>query len=220
MPESLHCRSCRSVRQATQPRFLRRVRFVMASACEWERARTPISSLRKEPVAQRVLLGSQHPPLQGWPEHRHWLPTSARQTGPMVRRWPASNGTSGSPWPPPAPERPYRALLEHVRPVELLGLTATPERSDGLPLLHWFDDRVAAELRLWDAVNQHRLSPFSYYGVHDGLDLRDIPWRRGHGYDVDALSRLLTSNEPPAPVPPRIRPARAWRLASLAPCFR
>ena len=73
----------------------------------------------------------------------------------------------------------YRALLEHVKPIELLGLTATPERSDGLPLLNWFDNRIAAELRLWDAIDQQRLSPFVYYGIHDGLDLRQVPWRRG-----------------------------------------
>ena len=75
----------------------------------------------------------------------------------------------------------YRALLEHVTPTELLGLTATPERSDGLPLLNWFDNRIAAELRLWDAIDQHRLSPFVYYGIHDGLDLRQVPWRRSQG---------------------------------------
>ena len=51
----------------------------------------------------------------------------------------------------------YRALLEHVQPIELLGLTATSERSDGLSLLHWFGDRIAAELRLWDAIDQQRL---------------------------------------------------------------
>ena len=89
----------------------------------------------------------------------------------------------------------YRALLEHVTPTELLGLTATPERSDGLPLLNWFDNRIAAELRLWDAIDQHRLSPFVYYGIHDGLDLRQVPWRRGRGYDVEGLSNLLTSND-------------------------
>lgn len=44
-------------------------------------------------------------------------------------------------------------------------------------------------------IDQHRLCPFSYYGVHDGLDLRDVPWRRGRGYDVDGLSRLLTGND-------------------------
>jgi superfamily II DNA or RNA helicase len=89
----------------------------------------------------------------------------------------------------------YRALLDHVRPVELLGLTATPERTDGLPLLGWFDDRIAAELRLWDAIDQHRLSPFTYYGTHDGLDLREVPWRRGRGYDVEGLTNLLTAND-------------------------
>jgi HKD family nuclease len=39
----------------------------------------------------------------------------------------------------------YRRLLDHVKPKELLGLTATPERSDDLSILHWFDDRIAAE---------------------------------------------------------------------------
>jgi superfamily II DNA or RNA helicase/HKD family nuclease len=89
----------------------------------------------------------------------------------------------------------YRALLEHLEPVELLGLTATPERSDGLPLLHWFGGRIAAELRLWDAIDQHRLTPFAYYGISDALDLRDIPWRRGRGYDEAELTRVITSTD-------------------------
>ena len=89
----------------------------------------------------------------------------------------------------------YRALLDHVQPVELLGLTATPERSDNLQILHWFEDRIAAELRLWDAIDQQRLSPFAYYGIHDGLDLREIPWQRGRGYDIAALSNLVTAND-------------------------
>jgi superfamily II DNA or RNA helicase/HKD family nuclease len=89
----------------------------------------------------------------------------------------------------------YRWLLDHVKPVELLGLTATPERSDGLSILDWFDNRVAAELRLWDAIDQHRLAPFVYYGIHDGLDLRDVPWQRGRGYDVEGLTNLITAND-------------------------
>lgn len=88
----------------------------------------------------------------------------------------------------------YRRFLDHLRPTELLGLTATPERSDGLQVLDWFEGRIAAELRLWDAIDQHRLVPFAYYGVHDGLDLRDLPWRRGQGYDVEGLTNLLTGN--------------------------
>lgn len=89
----------------------------------------------------------------------------------------------------------YERVLDHLSPVELLGLTATPERSDGLPILHWFDDRIAAELRLWDAIDQQHLSPFLYFGMHDGLDLREIPWRRGRGYDVEALSNAYTSSD-------------------------
>ena len=89
----------------------------------------------------------------------------------------------------------YAKVLDHLQPVELLGLTATPERSDGLPILHWFDDRIAAELRLWDAIDQQHLAPFVYFGVHDDTDLSDIPWRRGHGYDIAPLSNLYTSND-------------------------
>jgi superfamily II DNA or RNA helicase/HKD family nuclease len=89
----------------------------------------------------------------------------------------------------------YQRLLDHVQPRELLGLTATPERTDGLPILDLFGGRIAAELRLWDAIDQQRLSPFVYYGVHDGLDLRQIPWRRGRGYDVEGLSNLFQAND-------------------------
>lgn len=89
----------------------------------------------------------------------------------------------------------YERLLAKLQPVELLGLTATPERSDGLPVLHWFDDRIAAELRLWDAIDQHRLTPFAYYGIADELDMREVPWRRGTGYDVEGLTNLITAND-------------------------
>lgn len=89
----------------------------------------------------------------------------------------------------------YEALLDHVRPKELLGLTATPERSDGLPILQWFDNRIAAELRLWDAIDRHYLSPFAYYGIHDDLPLHEVVWRRGSGYDVEGLSNLFTASD-------------------------
>lgn len=89
----------------------------------------------------------------------------------------------------------YEALLQWIEPRELLGLTATPERSDGQSVLHWFGDRIAAELRLWDAIDQSRLVPFAYYGVHDNTDLTDVPWRRGQGYDVDALASVYTTND-------------------------
>src|SRR5690606_34597662 len=76
----------------------------------------------------------------------------------------------------------YQALLDHLAPRELLGLTATPERGDDEPILHWFADRIAAELRLWDAIEQHRLVPFAYSGISDAVDYRQVTWRRGRGY--------------------------------------
>ncbi|MCA1671367.1 MAG: DUF3427 domain-containing protein, partial [Actinobacteria bacterium] len=81
-----------------------------------------------------------------------------------------------------------------VRPRELLGLTATPERADGLDVLRHFDGRIAAELRLWDAIDQHYLAPFDYFGIHDGMDLREVPWRRGRGYDVATLTNVMIAD--------------------------
>src|SRR4029079_15373141 len=89
----------------------------------------------------------------------------------------------------------YERLLTRLQPVEMLGLTATPERADGLPILQWFGNRVAAELRLWDAIDQHRLVPFSYFGIADNLDLREIPCKRVRGYDVERLTNAITAND-------------------------
>ncbi|MDA2891928.1 DUF3427 domain-containing protein [Mycolicibacterium sp. BiH015] len=88
----------------------------------------------------------------------------------------------------------YRRLLEHVDPIELLGLTATPERSDGIDVRSFFEGRTAAELRLWDALEQNLLCPFHYFGVHDGTDLEALQWKRG-GYDVAQLSQVYTGND-------------------------
>ena len=89
----------------------------------------------------------------------------------------------------------YERLLHHVRPKELLGLTATPERSDGQSVLEWFGGRIAGELRLWDAIDQHRLTPFAYFGIADDLDLRQVPWRRGAGYDLDGVTNVITGTD-------------------------
>ena len=89
----------------------------------------------------------------------------------------------------------YEALLNHIRPKHLLGLTATPERTDGLDILKWFDGKVSIELRLWDALEQGLLSPFHYFGIHDSTDLSKITWRRGGGYDIKELTNLYTGDD-------------------------
>lgn len=93
-----------------------------------------------------------------------------------------------------AQARTYRRILDHLTPRELLGLTATPERGDGLDVRSFFDGRTAAELRLWDALKADLLTPFHYFAVADGLDLRRVDWTAG-AYDTGALSNLVTGND-------------------------
>jgi len=88
----------------------------------------------------------------------------------------------------------YAALLKNVRPQELLGLTATPERMDGADVTRWFDGRIAVELRVWEAIDRGFLCPFQYFGVADGVDLSQLIWRRG-GYDVQALDQVFTGDD-------------------------
>ncbi len=91
------------------------------------------------------------------------------------------------------PARSYQALVPRLRPELLVGLTATPERSDSQSLLPDFDGHVAAELRLWHALDDQLLVPFEYYGISDGVDLRRVRWTRT-GYDAAALGDLYTGD--------------------------
>lgn len=88
----------------------------------------------------------------------------------------------------------YERLLRRLSPRDLLGLTATPERADGQSVLEWFDGRIAAEIRLWEALDRQLLCPFHYFGVHDSVDLSRVSWRRG-GYEASDLSNLFTGND-------------------------
>ncbi len=88
----------------------------------------------------------------------------------------------------------YRALLEDLKPMVLLGLTATPERMDGSSILPDFDGDFAAEIRLPEALEEKLLCPFHYFGVSDSIDLSDESlWRNGR-YDARQLENLLTGD--------------------------
>jgi superfamily II DNA or RNA helicase/HKD family nuclease len=93
-----------------------------------------------------------------------------------------------------APADSYQRMMRFLQPRTLLGLTATPERADGVSLLADFDDRIAAELRLWHALEQQLLVPFEYYGISDGTDLTRVRWTRA-GYDAGALAEVYTGND-------------------------
>lgn len=85
----------------------------------------------------------------------------------------------------------YKKLLEYYQPKILLGLTATPERMDGKSILPYFNNRIAAEIRLPEAIDRKLLCPFQYFGVTDNIDLDTLRWSAG-GYDKTELSNLYT----------------------------
>lgn len=81
------------------------------------------------------------------------------------------------------------------KPKILLGLTATPERTNEQEdITTFFDGHISAEIRLPAALNAGLLAPFHYYGIPDNVDLSEVKWS-GHGYDVAELSRIYTQND-------------------------
>ena len=85
----------------------------------------------------------------------------------------------------------YQKLLAYYQPQILLGLTATPERMDGKSILPYFNNRIAAEIRLPEAIDRKLLCPFQYFGVTDTVDLDTLKWSAG-GYDKGELTRVYT----------------------------
>ena len=62
-----------------------------------------------------------------------------------------------------------------------------------MSILNYFDGRITAELRLWDALAEGRLSPFHYFGISDGTDLSNVKWQGG--YDREALTSVYTADD-------------------------
>ncbi|MCL6461122.1 MAG: DUF3427 domain-containing protein [Flavobacterium micromati] len=88
----------------------------------------------------------------------------------------------------------YRPILEYFTPKILIGLTATPERMDGADILKDFSNRIAAEIRLPEALNMKILSPFQYFGITDSIDLTNVKWQNGK-YAPSELTSLYTQND-------------------------
>lgn len=89
----------------------------------------------------------------------------------------------------------FTNVLERFAPMELLGLSSAPERTDG-PSIHdaFFDGRIAAEMRLRDALASDLLCPLHYFGIADGTDLQPLGWKQGT-YDAASLKAMLTGND-------------------------
>jgi len=88
----------------------------------------------------------------------------------------------------------YRGIINYFNPKVLLGLTATPERMDGGDIQEDFFNRIAAEIRLPEAMNRKLLCPFQYFGVTDSTDLSNVKWERGR-YVASELTNVYTTND-------------------------
>jgi superfamily II DNA or RNA helicase/HKD family nuclease len=82
----------------------------------------------------------------------------------------------------------YKKVIKHFKPKFLLGMTATPERSDDFDIYKHFDHNIAYEIRLKQALEADLVCPFHYFGITDvSVD----------GVELDEKSSfsMLTSNE-------------------------
>lgn len=61
----------------------------------------------------------------------------------------------------------YHKIINHFNPKLLLGMTASPERTDGFDIYKLFDHNIASEIRLQDALKDDLLCPFHYFGISD-----------------------------------------------------
>ncbi len=87
----------------------------------------------------------------------------------------------------------YRRLLNHFAPSFLLGLTATPDRTDQSDILSLCDDNLVYSCHLFAGIEAKLLAPFHYYGIQDeSVDYREVPWRNGR-FDPEQLSNKLAT---------------------------
>lgn len=86
----------------------------------------------------------------------------------------------------------YKRVIDYFKPKFLLGMTATPERTEGKDIFSVFDNNIAIEVRLNEALEKNLVVPFHYFGITD-IDLVDYT-----GIDINNIakvSKLLEINE-------------------------
>ncbi len=82
----------------------------------------------------------------------------------------------------------YKSILEYFKPRFLLGMTATPERTDGGNIFALFNNNIALEMRLRDSLREDLVLPFHYFGITDvTTDLKDIDLSK-----IDEVAKRLS----------------------------
>lgn len=86
----------------------------------------------------------------------------------------------------------YKAILDYFKPNFLLGMTATPERTNGEDIFDIFDGNIALEIRVSEALEQNLVVPFHYFGI---TDIETIDYSKININDIDKVAKLLQINE-------------------------
>ncbi|MGM0852610.1 MAG: DEAD/DEAH box helicase [Bacillota bacterium] len=86
----------------------------------------------------------------------------------------------------------YQKVMDYFTPEFTLGMTATPERSDQGNVFELFNNNVALEVRLHEALDDELIIPFHYFGITDveGVDLSDVSID-----DIAEVTKRLKVNE-------------------------
>lgn len=88
----------------------------------------------------------------------------------------------------------YRRVLAQINAGFFLGLTATPERTDGVDVAAIFDDNLAYHATIGDGIAEESLVPFHYIGIKDTVDFTQVPWRNGR-FDLEELEARVEKSE-------------------------
>jgi superfamily II DNA or RNA helicase/HKD family nuclease len=87
----------------------------------------------------------------------------------------------------------YKRVIDYFKDAGfMLGMTATPERTDGVNIFELFGHNIAYEIRLQKALDENMLCPFHYYGVAEYLGSDDDPDTGTHQINV---SQGMSSND-------------------------
>lgn len=86
----------------------------------------------------------------------------------------------------------YEKVCTYFTPKFLLGLTATPNRSDEGNIYELFDENIACDIRLNDALEHSLITPFHYYGI---CDIESIDYENLDITNIDQLAKALMVNK-------------------------
>lgn len=86
----------------------------------------------------------------------------------------------------------YKKILDYFKPKFLLGLTATSNRMDGNSIYEIFDENIALDIRLNEALENNLIVPFHYYGISD---IQSIDYENVDLTKIDLLAKLLSVNK-------------------------